>query len=390
VADNKFGVKLAPNELKKMGREAMPEFLLAEAEKKIQSIELSDGARFLEKQYGIEELAGWMKSQFIVVMAVDELLDKDNRDLAVTLKAKLREAYRAKDASFPVQVGLMAHLPEKSLPGRQPNRTKLLEWAQHRFAGMDLPEDLFRTEPRSVVKEKLLEASAKLMPAADFAEIDAHLDEVFSGATLSEAGDASELVTWAQTALKVELDPSKLTGVDRKHARDTMLNAYDLKYRPEMHSMERRLLLDQLDSAWKSHLLSMDHLRSSVGLAGYGQEDPKIVYKREGMKIFDLMWDGVHERVAEMAFRVEDVDEEQVSNAYFAGAMAVHEQAQSAMRAQAAQARAQEQASTNSGEAPKKIETIRNTGAKVGRNDPCHCGSGKKYKNCHMKLEQVK
>jgi preprotein translocase subunit SecA len=157
-----------------------------------------------------------------------------------------------------------------------------------------------------------------------------------------------------------------------------------------MHSVERRLLLDQLDGAWKSHLLSMDHLRSAVGLAGYGQEDPKIVYKREGMKTFEAMWQGVYERIAEMAFRMEDVGEEAVQSAYWAGAMAVHEQAQSAMRAQAAQARMADETSANSGEAPKMVETIRNVGAKVGRNDPCPCGSGKKYKNCHMKMEQVK
>jgi preprotein translocase subunit SecA len=57
-----------------------------------------------------------------------------------------------------------------------------------------------------------------------------------------------------------------------------------------MHSVERGLVLEQLDSAWKTHLLSMDNLRSGVGLRGYAQEDPKIVYKREGMKEFRLMW----------------------------------------------------------------------------------------------------
>ena len=75
---------------------------------------------------------------------------------------------------------------------------------------------------------------------------------------------------------------------------------------------------------------------------------------------------------------------------YWAGASAVHEQAQSAMRVQAAQAQAANVAAPSTNEPPKKIETIRNVGVKLGRNDPCHCGSGKKYKNCHMKMEQVK
>jgi preprotein translocase subunit SecA len=171
------------------------------------------------------------------------------------------------------------------------------------------------------------------------------------------------------------------------------LNAYDLKYRPEMHDMERRLVLDQYDSAWKAHLLTMDHLRSTVGLAGYAQEDPKIVYKREGMKLYDAMWEGIQDRTTELAFRVEDIGDDQLQSALWAGAMAVQRQAESAMRVRqsqmAAEARAADQQSTNTGGEPKKQETIRNIGSKVGRNDPCPCGSGKKYKNCHMKSEAV-
>lgn len=389
-AANRYETKETANDLRKIGRDAMPEFLLKEAERAIEATELSDGARFLDKNYGREELAGWIKTTFGIEVPLDELLNRDPDELTSMLQAKVRAAYRVKDIDFPVQVGLIAHLPDRLIPGRRPNRDALFQWAQHRFAGAELSEEVFRTESRSVVKELLHRISAARMPAADFPEIDAHLDEVFSGATRSEAADAQELVSWAKENLAIELDPTKLEGITKKAARDIILNAYDLKYRPEMHSVERRLLLDQLDGAWKSHLLAMDHLRSSVGLAGYGQEDPKIVYKREGMKIFDLMWEGVHERVAALALRIEDVDEESVQSAYFAGATAIHEQAVSAMQAQAAQTQHQDRLATNSGEAVKKVETIRNVGAKVGRNDPCPCGSGKKYKNCHMKLEQVR
>src|SRR5262249_61903251 len=80
------------------------------------------------------------------------------------------------------------------------------------------------------------------------------------------------------------------------------------KYRPEMKTMERSLLLNQLDSAWKNHLYTMDHLRSVVGLRGYAQEDPKIVYKREGMKEFETMWDALEERVTEAVFRMEEAE----------------------------------------------------------------------------------
>ena len=90
-----------------------------------------------------------------------------------------------------------------------------------------------------------------------------------------------------------------------------MWNIFDDHYRPEMRIMERGLVLAQLDSTWKNHLYVMDHLRSTVGLRGYAQEDPKTVYKREGMKEFEAMWEGVEERVSEIVFRMEDADEVQ-------------------------------------------------------------------------------
>ncbi len=88
-------------------------------------------------------------------------------------------------------------------------------------------------------------------------------------------------------------------------------------------------MLEQLDSAWKSHLLVMDNLRSGVGLRGYAQEDPKIVYKREGMKEFDVMWEGIRDRTSEAVFRMEEMGDEEAQAALWAGARATHAAAQS-------------------------------------------------------------
>jgi preprotein translocase subunit SecA len=224
------------------------------------------------------------------------------------------------------------------------------------------------------------------MPKADIDEIDLKIEGVFSGARVAEAEDARELSDWAKTELGLELDPSKLAGKTPGDARHVLLNAYDQKYRAEMHSVERSLVLEQLDSAWKSHLLVMDNLRSGVGLRGYAQEDPKIVYKREGMKEFEVMWEGVRDRITEAVFRIEEMGDEEAQAALWAGARATHEAAISAQQARQAQD-AEASMQTNTGGEAKKPEPIRNIGQKVGRNDPCPCGSGKKYKNCHMKMD---
>ena len=150
-------------------------------------------------------------------------------------------------------------------------------------------------------------------------------------------------------------------------------------YRPEMRRMERAVLLQILDQAWKEHLLSMDHLRSSVGLRGYAQIDPKVEYKREGMRMFETMWSSVANYVTNLIFKMEQLDENFVGSTWVESA-AIHEAAPSTT--DIAQ---QQQAAIQGTDTKQKLEPIRNREEKVGRNQPCPCGSGKKYKNCHGK-----
>ena len=385
AVNTRYGLKTTDRELKKIGREQLDSYILDEASRAIAAVDLAGGRRFLDKDYAAESLADWARQKFTLKVGKDEAVDKDQAELLTLLREKVREVYRAKDAEFPVQVGLTAYLPEKSKGDRRPDRDALLRWAATRFG--ELPantEEVVRTEGRSKVRELLMGASRGLLPAIDYPEVDAKLSDALSGTAAAEAADAQEVVEWCRAELKLDLDAAKLTGQPTGAIRDAVLNAYDQKYRPEMHDVERRLILDQLDGAWKSHLLTMDHLRNVVGLSSYAQEDPKIVYKREGMKMFDVMWDGVRDRVSESVFRIEDIADEDVNNALWAGAKAQHQQAATAMQSVAAPV--EDDHSTNAGEA-KKPETIRNTGAKVSRNEPCPCGSGKKYKNCHMKSD---
>ena len=390
----RFKLTATDKDLKKVGRDDMGEYLIGEAYQAIEKVDLSGGARFLEPHYGAESLADWARQKFTLIVPLDQLQGKEPGELDPFLRAKVRDHYRQKDAEFPVQVGTASYLPEKTRADRRPDRDQLFRWSLTRFPGAGgISEEVIRTETRSKIKEMLLAVSRSAQPKWDHADIVAKVDDALSGAKAAEAADAEELTTWAEAELALELDAVKLTGRTPTEVLHTLLNAFDTKYRPEMHQTERSLLLEQLDGSWKAHLLTMDHLRSTVGLAGYAQEDPKIVYKREGMKLFDEMWVGVRDRLSEAVFRVEDVGEEQVDAAMWAGARSVHQSAQSAMQARSAQMameQASEQTTSGGGEQQKRVETIRNIGAKVGRNDPCPCGSGKKYKNCHMKAEAGK
>ena len=175
-------------------------------------------------------------------------------------------------------------------------------------------------------------------------------------------------------------DPEAVKDAVRRTARDAYARRED-HYGEAMPRMERAVVLQILDNAWKDHLLAMDHLRASVGLRGYAQVDPKVEYKREGMRTFDLMWKGIDERVIDIVYRIEQVEDNAVRSA-FKETAAIHEEAPVASLPEPGQAADQPPA-----DGP--VEPIRNFGQRVGRNDPCPCGSGKKFKNCCGKSSSV-
>jgi len=142
------------------------------------------------------------------------------------------------------------------------------------------------------------------------------------------------------------------------------------RHEPEViRGFERAIMLQSVDTAWKDHLLALDHLKEGIGLRGYGQRDPLQEYKKESFDLFDMMRERVENDIVQKLFRFEPMTEEQVIEQ---------------------RARQQRAAPRIELSAPPKVEGQRpqqpasNRGeVKVGRNDPCPCGSGKKYKKCH-------
>ncbi|HEX3149453.1 MAG TPA: preprotein translocase subunit SecA [Gemmataceae bacterium] len=397
MVNAKFGLKVKEQDLRRIGRENLAQHLLDLATKSINEVDLSEGAKFLDRSWGVSSLCDWANAKFRIDLTVEEVGAKDESEVTALLTQKVRAVYRQKEIEFPVQVAMSSFMAEKAtgVAGQQRyNREGLYAWARTRFHEQtaNLSDDLFRTESRANLRALLLKASAEAYPKADQAEIDDQIEQAMSGTRAAEADDAKELTDWTKATFQIDIDPAKLTGKPVEEVRSVLWNVFDAQYRPEMHRMERNLLLDLLDTTWKNHLLTMDHLRSVVGLRSYAQEDPKTIYKKEGMAEFGRMWENLNDRVTDMVFRMEDAPEEamhEAMNAWFAGAVASQAQAQS-MTQQVRNVPANDnlaQATTNAA-TETKAEPIRNMGQKVGRNDPCPCGSGKKYKNCHMKMAQ--
>jgi preprotein translocase subunit SecA len=374
----RWGLKTTDRQLKQFGKEQLSEYLIAEAEKALSAIDLEEGRHYLEPGWGLESLANWMRRKFQIELNPKDLAPLDEDALRALLMEKVEELYDRKEVEFPVQAGMATFMAEKTVTrGQKYDREGLFNWARVRFpAAVDeLHEEEFRTQSRARLQERLQAVSKKCYPSVKQTEIDAQLDQTFAHTDRSESEDARELAAWAKSRLDLEVSEESLTGVSKKKARDVLWNTFDVRYRPEMRTLERSLLLHHLDTAWKNHLYAMDHLREGMRMMWVGQIDPKTEYKRQGMKEFESMWEGINDKVSDMVFRMEEA--EGFQDSIWAIGETIHAAAPRVM----AEA---EQTSTNSGEA-KKREPIRKRGEKVGRNDPCPCGSGKKYKHCHMR-----
>ena len=167
----------------------------------------------------------------------------------------------------------------------------------------------------------------------------------------------------------------------RERILDEVVKAYkakeDVVGAQVLRQFEKAVMLQNLDSHWKEHLAAMDHLRQGIHLRGYAQKNPKQEYKRESFALFSQMLEALKVEVITILARVKVQAEEDVQK--------VEEQRRQAD--DVPKNFEHEEASATPEQASDKVRTQVREGAKVGRNDPCPCGSGKKYKQCHGKLK---
>ena len=140
-----------------------------------------------------------------------------------------------------------------------------------------------------------------------------------------------------------------------------------------MRTYERIIMLNIIDAQWKDHLLALDHLKQGIGLVGYGQKDPLVEYKKESFDMFQAMLDRIDTTTIRSLFNLQVVAEQAPDEL----------QRRRAARRASMNFTGPNQGAAPAGEEAGKGKTVVRSEPKVGRNDPCPCGSGKKYKKCH-------
>jgi preprotein translocase subunit SecA len=201
----------------------------------------------------------------------------------------------------------------------------------------------------------------------------------------SEYGISADLRHWVEQQPEIDAD-----GI-LEHVRglfDELFRAKEAQVGSEtMRQLEKHIMLSVVDNAWKEHLASMDYLRQGIYLRGYAQVDPKQAFKRESFELFSQMLERIKHELIQMLARIRIRSEEEVA-AMEAEQQRMAERLQRQMQASGGGAPAggalglDADAQAAAGMAPMPMAA----GPKIGRNDPCPCGSGKKYKHCHGQL----
>ncbi len=200
----------------------------------------------------------------------------------------------------------------------------------------------------------------------------------------------SELNLNLQRVFAIDL-PANVNELSRPELQENLLQRIEAKYLeketgergPEMMRwFERMVMLQIIDQQWKDHLLGLDHLKEGIGLRGYGQRDPLVEYKKESFELFEELWSRATEEMVRMLFLLRPVaqEEELMGSARRRQPAALSYSGGETETPTALQRAAPP---TMDNRTAQVVRQVVRKDPKVGRNDPCPCGSGKKYKKCH-------
>ena len=204
------------------------------------------------------------------------------------------------------------------------------------------------------------------------------LAQIAPGDSYPETWDLAGLKTYLERGFGLEWAiPAKAAALDREVLRAELFNAVLERYSRRdqdfagfnFREVEKMILLQMIDKAWKGHLYDLDHLKKSIGLRAYGQKDPKIEYQKESFAMFEAMLAKIREQSVEYVFKV------QAPRLPPPPPRERREEPQPVASGQAAGLKPR-QSILQKPAGPREVR-------KIGRNEPCYCGSGKKYKKCH-------
>jgi preprotein translocase subunit SecA len=297
--------------------------------------------------------------------------------------------------NFMKRMGLTGGMPlESGLVTRQIEKAQR-RVEEHNFAIRQrvMEYDEVMNEQRRIVyglRQRVLEGEDLKDVVLEMIEkaVDGNLEHYVDERQVRSEWDLVGLVDWAERKFGFDVSVDVLEGREPGEVREKLIGAVRGGYEDRekrfgaegMRMMERFLVLEVMDRKWKEHLRDMDYLKENIGYRGFLERDPKVAYKREGLELFQSMTDAVADEVSDLIMRMEIAEEVAMEHTdLWQEAEAVHDET-----GQFESRSAEEMYAADHGgsEGEMVVQQIRRDQPKVGRNDPCPCGSGKKYKKC--------
>ncbi|HOB76775.1 MAG TPA: SEC-C metal-binding domain-containing protein [Phycisphaerae bacterium] len=399
-AQRMCNVSIPQNQLRKMSPAEIEDVLLEAARKHYSEVDLSAVEAYLDPGYGRRALADWARAKFAIELKSEQIAEGSAAEVADVIREKVRAAYARREIEYPVDA-----LLNQVFAGVGTDNTYALQavvgWANSKYnagwttdtlANKSIPEirgmllDLTRSFQEGGLEREIEAALARYPLTGDGAQSASAGSE--SAASASE-GSNGTLIDWAKERFgkAVDLEALRQPNAD---VREVLRQAGQELMRWELTQLERYVLLRIYDQGWKDHLLEMDHLKYAIMQRPLGgdQTHPQSQFAIEGRDLFEQMWKSVRGRVTDMIFKVsvgDSTGSETTTRTMASGPQVQlrHDASTGAGFAAAGMTPDQQAAMRAQGEA--KPVTIRRDQPRVGRNDPCPCGSGKKYKQCHGK-----
>ena len=360
-AMSSFRVSLSPSKVKSQSPEEIQEQLTSAAAEQIDKKDCTQLVEFLKDDFAIRTFGEWARAKFDIKLDVAEVKDLKAPQIRQLLADKTAAKYKQREIEYPVEFAMnMVYGPQGA---NVYAFETLADWANRKYNAGLSAEKIQDAKPR-VLRDQLLSLSRNFNDG----ELDRELSDKIAGA------NRAELVNWANERFGASLTENDLPA-DGPELRDRLSEVAAEFLRSELSDLERYVLLQVYDSTWKDHLYSMDHLKSSIWMRSWAEKDPKTEYKREGSRMFEDMLDTIQDRVTDIIFKVRLEAGARTRNVWNVSQTSHDEVGQFAMAEQ-------QRAAAQAPQGEVKVKQIKIETPKVGRNEPCPCGSGKKYKKC--------
>jgi len=355
-----FRVSLSPGKVKHQSPEEIEEQLTSAAAEQIDKKDCSQLDEFLKEDFAAHMFAEWARAKFDIKLDIEQIKNGNASEIRELLSEEAAAKYKQREIEYPVEFAMnMVYGPQGA---NVYAFEALADWANRKYSAGFSIERIQNTKPRELHKQ-LIELSESFNNGKLYEEL----------ADKTANLQIPDLVRWANERFDASLTEEELGSGPEVKDRLSELGREFL--RKELSDLEKYVLLQVYDGTWKDHLYSMDHLKDSIWMRGWAEKDPKTEYKREGFRMFDEMLETTEDRITDIIFKVRLEAGARARSVWNVSQTAHDEVGQFAMAER-------QRAAAQAPQGEQRVKQIKLEQPKVGRNEPCPCGSGKKYKKC--------